>query len=228
MHQGLLKRALPALVLMAAIPALAMPLSAAAQADLAYQQPPAPIAQILDAKPTPGVSLSPDRKTLVLQDRTNLPSIEDLAAPMLRLGGYRINPANNGPATSRTNWLTGLSFQSVDGGEPRAVAGLPANARLTFVSWAPNGKAVAFLRNTPEGLELWTADVATAQARRLTGPNVNATMDSGFNWLPDSSGLLVQAVPANSRSAPDVTRPPSGPIVDETMRPCLTTTSPAS
>lgn len=216
MSQRLWKRALPALVFMVAVPTLAMPMSAAAQADLSYQQPPAPIAQILDAKPTPSVGLSPDRKTLILQDRTNLPSIEELAAPMLRLAGYRINPANNGPANSRANWLTGLSFQSVEGGKARAVSGLPANARLTFVSWAPNGKAVAFLRNTPDGLELWTADVETAQARRLTGATVNASKDSGYSWLPDSSGLLVEAVPANRRAAPDVTRPPSGPIVDET------------
>jgi len=216
MSRRLLKKALPALVLLAAVPALAMPMTAAAQADLAYQQPPAPIAQILDAKPTPSVGLSPDRKTLLLQDRTNLPSIEELAAPMLRLAGYRINPANNGPANSRVNWLTGLSFQSVDGGEARPVSGLPAQARLTFVSWAPDGKAVAFLRNTPEGLELWTADVASAQARRLTGATVNAAKDSGYSWLPDSSGLLVHAIAPNRRSAPDVTRPPSGPIVDET------------
>ena len=210
MRNGFLKQALPALVLMAAVPALAMPLSAAAQSDISYQQPPAPIAQILDAKPTPGVGLSPDRKTLVLQERTSLPSIEELSAPMLRLAGYRINPANNGPANSRVSWLTGLSFQPVAGGEARAVAGLPAHARLTNVTWSPDGAAVAFLRNTPDGLELWTADVASAQARRLTNASVNATLGNGYDWLPDSSGLLVRSVPSNRRAAPDVTRPPAG------------------
>ncbi|MGH7028669.1 alpha/beta hydrolase family protein, partial [Brevundimonas sp.] len=52
--------------------------------------------------------------------------------------------------------------------------------------------------------------------RRLTGPSVNAAAGSGFSWLPDASGLLVQAVPAGRRAAPDVTRPPSGPTVAET------------
>ncbi len=79
----------------------------AAAGPVVYQQPPAPIADILDAKPTPSSMLSPDRRTLVLMDRSNLPSIKALAEPMLRLAGTRINPRNNGPAESRVSWLTG-------------------------------------------------------------------------------------------------------------------------
>ncbi len=217
MRHRLLRAALPALVLAAAVPALAMPVVAVAQdAAPIYQQPPAPIAQILDAKPNPGVSISPDRKTLLLTDRANLPAIAELAEPMLRLAGYRINPKNNGPANSRVSWLTGLSFQAVDGGAARPVTGLPANARLTNVSWAPNGQTVAFLVNAPNGLELWTADVAQARARKLNGPMVNAAAGSGFSWLSDSSGLLVLAVPAGRGVVPNVDHPPEGPIITET------------
>lgn len=217
MRHRLLRAALPALVLAAAVPALAMPVVAVAQdAAPTYQQPPAPIAQILDAKPNPGVSISPDRKTLLLTDRANLPAIAELAEPMLRLAGYRINPKNNGPANSRVSWLTGLSFQAVDGGAARPVTGLPANARLTNVSWAPNGQTVAFLVNVPNGLELWVADVAQAKARKLNGPMVNAAAGSGFSWLSDSSGLLVLAVPAGRGVVPNVDHPPEGPIITET------------
>ncbi|MFS0805492.1 S9 family peptidase [Brevundimonas phoenicis] len=217
MRNRLMKAALPALVLAAAVPALALPAAALAQnAAPTYQQPPQPIAQILDAKPNPGVSVSPDRKTLLLTDRSNLPSIAELSEPMLRLAGYRINPRNNGPANSRVSWLTGLSFQSIDGGPARPVSGLPANARLTNTSWAPDGKTVAFLVNVPGGLELWVADVAQAKARKLNGPMVNAASGAGFSWLPDSSGLLVLAVPAGRGVAPNVEHPPEGPIVAET------------
>ena len=217
MRNRLMRAALPALVLAAAVPALTLPVAAVAQeAAPTYQQPPAPIAQILDAKPNPGVSVSPDRKTLLLTDRSNLPSIAELSEPMLRLAGYRINPRNNGPANSRVSWLTGLSFQSIDGGAARPVTGLPANARLTNTSWAPDGRTVAFLVNVPNGLELWVADVAQARARKLNGPMVNAASGSGFSWLPDSSGLLVLAVPAGRGVAPNVDHPPEGPIITET------------
>ncbi|MFY0398300.1 S9 family peptidase [Brevundimonas naejangsanensis] len=217
MRNRLMRAALPALVLAAAVPALTLPVEAVAQeAAATYQQPPAPIAQILDAKPNPGVSVSPDRKTLLLTDRSNLPSIAELSEPMLRLAGYRINPRNNGPANSRVSWLTGLSFQSIDGGAARPVTGLPANARLTNTSWAPDGRTVAFLVNVPNGLELWVADVAQARARKLNGPMVNAASGSGFSWLPDSSGLLVLAVPVGRGVAPNVDHPPEGPIITET------------
>ncbi|WP_376787731.1 S9 family peptidase [Brevundimonas sanguinis] len=217
MRNRLMGAALPALVLAVAVPALMLPVAAMAQdAAPTYQQPPAPIAQILDAKPNPGVSVSPDRKTLLLTDRSNLPSIAELSEPMLRLAGYRINPRNNGPANSRVSWLTGLSFQSIDGGAARPVSGLPANARLTNTSWAPDGKTVAFLVNVPNGLEPWVADVAQAKARKLNGPMVNAASGSGFSWLPDSSGLLVLAVPAGRGVAPNVDHPPEGPIITET------------
>lgn len=189
--------------------------SAAATAPMVYQQPPSPIADILDAKPTPSSMLSPDRKTLALMDRSNLPSIQALAEPMLRLAGARINPRNNGPAESRVSWLTGLSLQAVDGGQPRVVA-LPAGARFTGARFSPDAKHLALVLDRPTGLELWVVDVATARARKLTEPVVNMTGGAGYDWLPDSSGLLVEAVPAGRGPAPDVTTAPTGPNIEET------------
>ena len=187
----------------------------AAPAVSVYQQPPSPIADILDAKPTPSPMLSPDRKILVLLDRSNLPSIKALAEPMLRLAGTRINPRNNGMAESRVSWLTGLSLQAVDGGPARVVA-LPAEARFTAPRFSPDAKSLAFVLDRPTGLELWVVDVATARARKLTEPVVNMTGGTGYEWLPDSSGLLVEAVPAGRGPAPDVTTAPTGPNIEET------------
>ena len=201
MRHRRLARALPAFVLIAALSGPVL-----AQDGLSYQQPPAPIADILDKQPTPTPSLSPDRATLALFDRANLPPIAELAEPMLRLAGYRINPRNNGPANSRVSWLTGLSFQPVAGGEARAVA-LPEGARFTSPNWSPDGRSVAFLMDAPTGLELWVAEVASGQARRLTDARVNAAAGGAFDWLPDSSGLMARMVPAGRGAAPDVSRP---------------------
>ncbi|SFS88465.1 alpha/beta hydrolase family protein [Brevundimonas viscosa] len=211
MRRRLLGRALPAFVLIAALAGPAL-----AQEALTYQQPPAPIADILDARPTPTASLSPDRATLALYDRANLPPIAELAEPMLRLAGYRINPRNNGPANSRVAWLTGLSFQPVAGGPARAVQ-LPAGARFMSPSWSPDGRSVALLMDAPTGLELWVADVASGAARKLTDARVNAAAGGAFDWAPDSSALLVRMVPDGRGAAPDVSRPPSGPIVEESL-----------
>ena len=211
MRHRLLGRALPAFVLLAALSGPAF-----AQDPLTYQQPPAPIADILDTRPTPSPSLSPDRTTLALYDRANLPPIAELAEPMLRLGGYRINPRNNGPANSRVSWLTGLSFQPVAGGTARPVQ-LPANARFMSPSWSPDGRSVALLMDAPTGLELWVVDVAGARARKVTDARVNAASGAAFDWTPDSAGFVVRLTPEGRGAAPDVTRPPAGPIVAESM-----------
>ena len=202
---------MPAFVLLAVLAGPAL-----AQEGRTYQQPPAPIADILDTKPTPTPSLSPDRTTLALFDRANLPPIAELAEPMLRLAGYRINPRNNGQANSRVTWLTGLSFQPVAGGPARTVS-LPANSRFLSPGWSPDGRSVALLMDAPTGLELWAVDVASGRARKLTDARVNAAGGGAFDWLPDSSGLLVRMTPEGRGPAPDMSRPPEGPIVEESM-----------
>lgn len=185
------------------------------QTTVPYRTPPAPIADILDAAPLPSVSVSPDRTALALFGRSNLPPIDELAAPMLRLAGYRLNPANDGPADSRVSWLTSLSFQPVSGGAVRSVA-LPQGARFTAPTWSPDGRSVAFVMRGDAGLELWAADVATATARRLTEAKVNAAAGADLEWLPDSSALAVRLVPSGRGPAPAGSAVPAGPNAEET------------
>ncbi|HRO33564.1 MAG TPA: S9 family peptidase, partial [Brevundimonas sp.] len=213
-RQTAARLAASALLVACGFPAMAQ---TAAPADaLTYQQPPAPIADILDAKPLPTPSLSPDRATLALYDRSDMPTVAELSEPMLRLAGYRINPRNNGPANSRVSWLTGLSFQAIDGGAVRKVD-LPAEARFMSPGWSPDGKSVALLMDAPTGLELWVVDVATARARKVTDARVNAASGAAYDWAPDSAGLIVRLTPEGRGAAPDVSRPPAGPVVEESM-----------
>ncbi len=197
---------------------LALLLTTAAPAQMpqasmgGYRTPPAPIAQILDTAPTPVASVSPKRDVIALLGRANLPPIAELAEPDLKLAGYRINPRNNGQANSRVGWLNALSFQAVAGGPVRAVAMTPGTRFISPV-WSPDGARVAYLVDRPTGLELWIADVATAKTRRLTGPVVNATFGTGYDCLPDSSGLIVRQVLSNRGPAPRSGLAPTGPIV---------------
>src|SRR5204863_83886 len=66
------------------------------QAQTGYQKPPKEILDVLKASPTPQVSLSPQGMQLLLLEGGGAPTIADLAQPMLRLAGLRINPATNG------------------------------------------------------------------------------------------------------------------------------------
>ncbi len=197
----------------AATLAVALPAMAQDQglADV-YRDAPAPIAKILDTPPSPTAAINPTRSHLALLGRNNLPSIAEIAEPEYKLGGYRINPANNGQANSRVAWLNALSFEDIATRQVRPVP-LPTGFRYTSPSWSPDGKSLAFLRGVENGLELWVADVASGTARKLTPAQVVAVIGSGFSWLPDGSGLTVLMVPRGRGPAPVAARAPAGPIV---------------
>ena len=179
-----------------------------------YMTPPAPIAQILDAPPTPLPSVSPKRDVVALFGRANLPPISELAEPDLKLAGYRINPRNNGPANSRIAWLNTISFQNVATGVERKVA-LPSGTRFTAPSWSPDGSRLAFLVDRPDRLELWVSENSTGTARRMGAFAVNAAFAGSYEWLPDSSGFIVRTVPTRRGPTPSIKDVPEGPIVQE-------------
>src|ERR1043165_5013727 len=61
-----------------------------------YLTPPKVITDILDAPPTPGVIVAPDRRVVALLYRRSMPTIAELAEPVHRIAGTRINPKTNG------------------------------------------------------------------------------------------------------------------------------------
>jgi dipeptidyl aminopeptidase/acylaminoacyl peptidase len=185
-----------------------------ARAQEAYQQPPAPIAQILDAPPTPLVRLSPDRAKLLLMERRSLPTIAELSEPELGLAGNRINPRTNGPSRSMLR-LSGLSVQDVAGGEPRRLD-TPAGAAMADADWSPDGATIAFTVTEKDGIALWVADVATGHCRALTPARLNQTAGAGFDWMPDGKALLASLVPEGRGPAPKASDVPTGPVVQET------------
>jgi hypothetical protein len=61
-----------------------------------YKKPPKEIMDVLNAPSIPTVSVSPTRDRMALLEPLRYPSIAELAQPMLRIAGLRINPNTNG------------------------------------------------------------------------------------------------------------------------------------
>ena len=139
-----------------------------------------------------------------------MPSIADLAEPMLRLAGLRINPRTNAQFTTRD--LTSLTVRFEPAGETWPVP-VPTGARLGAVSWSPDGRSIAFTNATERGTELWVADVARRTARAVTGPALNGTLDQACRWMPDRIRLLCHLIPADRGAPPQPAAVPTGPIV---------------
>ena len=176
-----------------------------------YIKPPQPIVDIMTAEPLPTAVVSPQKDVIALLSRSSMLPIADVAQPMLRLAGLRINPRTNGP--HMTSATTGLTFRAVAGGAEPKVA-VPANARLGGFSFSPDGKRFTFTNTRDTGIDLYVGDVATAQARIVPGGAINGLTGS-CAWLDDSSGLVCGFVPAGRGAPPAEPKVPSGPNVQE-------------
>ncbi len=184
------------------------------QENLSYQQPPAAIADLIDAAPTPGVSISPSNQWMLLISRPNLPSIEEVAQQELRLAGTRINPKTN--SSSRSYYYNGLRFKAISGDKTVPVEGLPSSAKIENISWSPNGEQIAFTITRSNGLELWSASIDHAKATQLTDAVINDAMPGlPYRWATDNKSILYKMVlphRGDSPSKPDI---PSGPVIQE-------------
>lgn len=185
-----------------------------AQENLGYQRPPEAIAKLLEAPLTPFVSFSPDKQWMLLLDRSDFPTIEQLSRPELRIGGLRINPQNFGP--SRSNYTIGLKVKRFSDGEELTIKNLPDPLLASSISFSPDSKKIAFLQNNPDKIELWLVDVATLTASKLTERKINNVM-GGYTWLSDSQQILFAAVPENIKPLAEKSRVPSGPIIEENL-----------
>jgi dipeptidyl aminopeptidase/acylaminoacyl peptidase len=178
-----------------------------------YKLPPKEVVAIVDAPPTPRVSMSPARDIMALIEYEPMPTIAYISQPILRIAGIRITPFNNSRQVLSFN--TGLSLEDIKTGSVRRVA-LPEGIKFTMPSWAPDGRALAFNRYVDNGVELWQVDVASGTAKALTGPVINAVARGGITWMPDSRSLLISLIPAGRGPTPEAPRVPKGPNVQET------------
>jgi dipeptidyl aminopeptidase/acylaminoacyl peptidase len=191
-----------------ALAALATP---DASAQDGYKKPPADVLKILNAPAAPAVSVSPTNSHLLLIQSDRYPPIADLAEPMLRLAGLRINPATNGPA--RGSRITELTIIALANNKKTTIA-LP-NGKIGHVRWSPDGRHFAFTETTDKGIALWIADVETGKTADVPYVRLNAAIGSPYQWMPDNKSLLVQMIPEKRGNPPEVPKAPKGPVIQE-------------
>jgi dipeptidyl aminopeptidase/acylaminoacyl peptidase len=190
---------------------LIVPLIAFSQTP--YRLPPDEIVKMVDAPPTPIISVSPPRDAMMLIEYLPNPPIELLARPVLRIAGLRISPQLS--ARQRISQETGITVkQLLKGTEVRVP--LPPGARIGIPRWSHDGKRIAFTLDVEQGVQLWVADPSTGETHALEGFYLNDVLDAPFEWMRDNTTLLVRAVDPHRGSPPPVPNRPVGPNTEET------------
>jgi dipeptidyl aminopeptidase/acylaminoacyl peptidase len=184
-----------------------------------YALPPQPIVDLFDAEFLPQTTVSPNSQVVALTKARPHPTIAELAQPMLRLAGARVNPKTNGP--HRASGLAGTGIYSItlkkiaDGAE--ASVTLPPQPRISHLKFSPDGSRLAFLQTKDTAIELWVADGITGAAKAVVSgaDRINATSGDPCDWLRDNLTMVCELVPAGRGPAPVEPPVPPGPNVHE-------------
>ncbi|CAN5608814.1 S9 family peptidase [soil metagenome] len=177
-----------------------------------YKQPPKEVLDVLNAPVIPSTSISPTRDRIALLDPLRYPAVAELAEPMVRLAGLRINPRSN--SQHRQNYFTAVRLQNISDGSVRTVS-LPARAKIISPQWSPDGKYIAAGNVTDAGVELWFIDTATARATKVPNVLIN-TAFGGFGW-EGSNTVSANLVPLGRGAAPSFQDiGPTEPNIQET------------
>jgi len=190
-----------------------------------YQKPPKAVLDVLNAPVTPQLSLSPTRTYAVEDQPVRYPPIAELAQPMLRIAGMRINPKTNG--LHNTVFNSSLTLRKVPEGTEIKVA-LPPNGKFSGGHWSADGLHFAFTNSTSAGIELWIGDT-TGKTHKVEGVRLNAVLAGGgggrggvavsndVQWMPDNKTLLVELTRPNRGAPPAEPTVPAGPDVQQSL-----------
>ena len=177
-----------------------------------YLLPPKVVVDILDAPPPPTTELSPTRDTLALIERASMPPLSELAQPVLRIAGRRINPRTNGP--HRAQLSRAITLKNVADGTERKVT-VPASPAISWIGFSSDGKRFAFTQQQENGIELWIGDTATGQAKSLTTPQLNASLGAPCEFVGEGGWLLCSFIPPGRGQPPAAPLVPTGPNIQE-------------
>src|SRR4051794_30677619 len=198
---------------------LLIPAALCLQGAELYRKPPKAVLDVLNSPTTPTLALSPTRHFAMQGQPVRYPTIAELAQPMLRIAGMRINPKTNG--LHNTTFNNSLTLRKIPEGTEIKVD-LPPNPKLTLGRWSPEASHFTFTNTTNSGVELWIGDTS-GKTRKVEGVRVNAVMGgrgggrggagagpSDVQWMPDGKTLLVQMVKPNRGPAPPEPLVPTG------------------
>ncbi|RDC57531.1 S9 family peptidase [Pedobacter chinensis] len=189
-------------------------LNATAQDAISYQTPPKEIADLLLAKPTPGVSIDGKAEWILFSERNSYPSVEELAMPEYRIAGLRLNPNNYSP--SRQNYINNFSLKNIKSNQTFQVTGLPTPLYAGNLSWNPSENKIAFTNTTQKGVDLYIIDIATKKATKTNKAYLNVVLGSGLTWLNDNT-IIYRTVTKPASAAPTKPLMPKGPTIQQNL-----------
>ena len=199
------------------------------EANARYIEPPAPIGEFFQRDPNFAAleAISPDKRYFIVPHATQLSTLELMSRPTYRLAEVEIRPATDRLWHLDTFGIDALRVYDMESRAFREIS-LPEGTFVSDMMWSPDSRKVAFLAHLPRGTEVWTADVATGRASRVSDARIMATIGTSshvdispsistrpsrmLQWTPEGT-LLSLMVPRERGAEPVREAVPEGPKV---------------
>jgi len=175
-----------------------------------WRSPDEDIMKILHAPQLPRTSISPTKTHMILTDPIIYPTLSELAGPMLKLAGDRINPKNN--YYHGRHGGTSPRILSIKGGKTVAL-NIPDKSEVLRTYWNVDGKRFALAVGFEDRIELWMGDT-NGKVEKVKGIILNPLYDNAVRWFPDQEKLMVRNI-GDRGLAPQKPSMPKGPKILE-------------
>ena len=173
-----------------------------------WQQPSEDILDVLNAPNLPWVWNSPTGEYLFLADPTLYPPLSELALPVHKLAGIKVNPATNGYYGSRG----GTSPRLIHIEDGRIIPlNLPADSEIGGANWSADGKRFALTILNDKEINLYTGST-DGVIKKVENIALNPLLGNAVSWLPDQKRLLVYRIPERGE-VPQAPVIPAGPVI---------------
>ncbi len=180
------------------------------QTATGWQSPPDEFLKVLHAPELPWVWTAPDGEYMLLADPVSYPSLAELAAPMHKLAGIRVNPVLN--SYHGRHGGTSPRLVRVGDGATTPLA-LPVDAEVLTVEWTVDGQRFALTVSHADHIGLWVGTVE-GEVARIKNLALNPLMNIPVRWMPNQEHMLVHRIPKRG-SAPKPPAIPAGPEIIE-------------
>ncbi len=155
---------------------------------------------------------SPDGRFFLHQRGEGAPTIATFAKPFYRLGGMQIDWRANRERRMTTRSGTALNVTDGESGNSTAIQ-VPDGAGVSSPTWSPDGSQIAFFVHLEDATHIFVADPTSGRSRQVTRKPVLATLQTSFEWTPDSRSIVTVLVPDNRGAPPVEPQVPTGPQV---------------
>ena len=175
-----------------------------------WQSPSEELLQVLHAPQLPRMWSAPTGDYMLLADPMLYPPLAELAAPMHKLAGMRVNPAIN--SHHGRHGGTSPRLVRVEDGVTTPL-NLPEGTEVDDMVWTVDGKRFALIVIHTDHIGLWVGSVE-GEVKKIENFALNPLMGTAVSWLPDQKRLLVRHITQRG-PAPEPPAIPSGPEIVE-------------